>query len=349
MLVLYFGSFRPTKKHIEDVLGKVQPFPATKPPTVHPRPTSPATWASCVRWARRSASLGAPRWCRTGLRWERGGGARMVMKLRIWMEMWEIIFAALEYLWVRNELKRMGMVKLKGKRNACRPCGRSGSDACQVMMLKDLGPSWWFDYVFAFWVANSHVKGLNWYIISSYHHAPVRIAILWLQHCDAKDTQPQCRKSQVAIRASQSVMARIAFPSWKKTTQIALSLKQLLFQSLENVDWSFRVWPWLSRKNDLCDLSHDHIVLDISPNWSFETIQLAARHGESPGKIHPCLAGSTTHSAVATVQFSRDWAGIRGVVVFWEVLLTISSSFLGGSVNRMDHYHFILKSILLLL
>lgn len=59
---------------------------------------------------------------------------------------------------------------------------------------------------------------------------------------------------------NRSVVARIAFPSWKKTTQIALSLKQLLFQSLENVDWSFRVWPWLSRKNDLCDLSHDHIV-----------------------------------------------------------------------------------------
>ena len=77
-------------------------------------------------------------------------------------------------------------------------------------------------------------------------------------------------------------------------------------------------------------MSWPHRTLDISPNWSFETIQLAARHGESPGKIHPCLAGSTTHSAVATVQFSRDWAGIRGVVVFWEVLLKISSSFFWG-------------------
>lgn len=192
MLVVYFGSFRPTKKHIEDVLGKVQPFPATKPPTVHPRPTSPATWASCVRWARRSASLGAPRWCQTGLRWERGG-------VPGWW--WNCVF---EWRCEKYFLRHWSIFEYEMNWKGWEWWNWRGNEThvVQAGEVEVMLAEWWcwkiWDHhdglimYLLFGVANSHVKGLNWYIISSYHHAPVRIAILWLQHCDAKDTQPQC-------------------------------------------------------------------------------------------------------------------------------------------------------------
>lgn len=266
------------------------------------------------------------------------GGARMVMKLCIWMEMWEILFAALEYLWVRNELKRMGMVKLKGKRNACRPSGRSGSDACRVMMLKDLGPSWWFDYVFAFWGCKQPCERsqlIHYFLLSpcagSNRHS-VAAAL-------------RCQRHATAVWWPES-----PFHHEKITTQITLSLKQLFFQSLENVDWSFRVWPWLSRKNDLCDLSHDHIV----PWTSHRTDHLRPYNslldmGRAPVKSTRALLGQRHTVLLPPSNFLEIEQASEGWWFFERSCWRFPAVFLGGSVDRMDHYHFILKLILLLL